>query len=165
MGQISCQVLLAGNGTGSSQSHWQQQPLHLGPSSSMEPRWVFSVSVNTATIFIVRNLSATRPTYFWQKQMGLNQRISLLEFATIVHPACLIHKAPTSINRERSILVCLHDLLLFILSLHLSYSADRPETLGCHCRTSTVLQILESETWGGFSLAFGSGHYLHRYQP
>lgn len=56
MGQLTCQVLPAGNGTGSSQSHWQQQPLHLGPSGSMEPRWVFSVSVNTATIFIVRNL-------------------------------------------------------------------------------------------------------------
>lgn len=114
MGQISCQVLLAGNGTGSSQSHWQQQPLHLGPSSSMEPRWVFSVSVNTATIFIARNLSATRPTYFWQKQMGLNQRISLLEFATIVHPACLIHKAHTSINRECSILcACMISCYLF----------------------------------------------------
>lgn len=56
-------------------------------------------------------------------------------------------------------------LLLFNLPLHWSHNADRPEPLDCHSRTWTGLHILEPETWGCFSLGFGSDHYLHKHQP
>lgn len=62
--------------------------------------------------------------------MGLCQWTSLQAFAKVVHTVCLIHKALVSVNREHNVVICLYvTVALFNLSLHLSYTADRPESL------------------------------------
>lgn len=89
-------------------------------------------------------------------------------FAKVVLTACLIHKALVSLSREDNVAVCCYmaiDLLLFNLSFHLSYITNRPESLGFHSKTWTMLHILEPKIWDCFSFGFGSDHYLHKHWP